>query len=279
MEYPTLEQTCNNCGNIFRGRYCNACGQKVHEPKHDNSVKYLLEEYLHFLTHFEGSFFTTVKTIFMRPGKLSDDYCNGIRKKYYKPTSLYLLIIIAYLVFPFSFSGLNMPLASYENMLPGYTRKVIEQKLEAKQINIEELSEHFAEKSKHYAEFVLLLVLPICTFVLMLLYFGKRPLFDNFIMSIEVNSFFILAFFVLLPVVLIPISLVPSIREIANSEQTLTIFYAIILVSFCTIAFKRFYKSPVVSSLTKTILFTFAHAFIVVVIYKITLFTIVMWMV
>jgi len=164
-------------------------------------------------------------------------------------------------------------------MSPGYTRKVIEQKLEAKQINKEELSAHFAEKSKHYAEFVLLLVLPICTFVLMLLYPGKRPLFDNFIMAIEVNSFFILAVFVLLPIVLIPLSLIPSISEIVSSELTLTMFYAIILVSFCTIAFKRFYKSRVAPGIIKTILFTFAHAFIVLVIYKITLFTVVMWMV
>ena len=78
------ENECKNCGNRFTGKYCNVCGEKVYTEK-DKSIKYIIEEGFHFLTHFEGTFLKSLKAIITRPGTLSLDYCNGIRKKYFKP--------------------------------------------------------------------------------------------------------------------------------------------------------------------------------------------------
>src|SRR5918993_3822483 len=105
--------SCKHCGNYFNGKYCNKCGEKVYTD-HDKSIPHFFEEAFHFLTHFEGTFFTTIKTIFSRPGKLSSDYCNGIRKKYFKPLPLFMLLVVLYLVFPI-FSGLNTPFQFYLN--------------------------------------------------------------------------------------------------------------------------------------------------------------------
>src|SRR4051812_13168732 len=78
--------TCKNCSNQFTGNYCNNCGEKVYTA-HDKSILHFLEEGMHFITHFDGSFFSTLKAIFTTPGKLSTDYTNGIRKRYFKPLS------------------------------------------------------------------------------------------------------------------------------------------------------------------------------------------------
>ena len=74
----------------------------------------LLWRSVSFSYTFEGTFFTTVKTVFSRPGKLSSDYCNGIRKNYFKPLPLFILLVVLYLVFPI-FSGLNTPFQFYLN--------------------------------------------------------------------------------------------------------------------------------------------------------------------
>ncbi|HYC86973.1 MAG TPA: DUF3667 domain-containing protein, partial [Chryseosolibacter sp.] len=105
--------TCKNCTAPVDSNYCQECGEKVHYGK-DRSFKHLFEEAFHFLTHFEGKFFTTLKTMFAAPGKLSLDFCHGIRKKYFKPLSFYLLVIIIYLIFPL-FEGLNIKLKYHYN--------------------------------------------------------------------------------------------------------------------------------------------------------------------
>ena len=104
----TPSHICKNCNHAFTGKYCNHCGEKVYSEK-DRSVLHFFEEGLHFITHFEGTFFNTLKKIFTRPGQLSVDYCNGKRKTYFKPLSLFLLLVVLYLLFPF-FEGLNMKL-------------------------------------------------------------------------------------------------------------------------------------------------------------------------
>ena len=105
--------TCKNCGNQFTGKYCNVCGEKVYTD-HDKSIAHFLEDALHFITHLEGTLITTLKTILTKPGRLSYDYCHGIRKKYFKPLSFFMLLVILYLLFPF-FTGLNMPFRFYLN--------------------------------------------------------------------------------------------------------------------------------------------------------------------
>lgn len=107
----TVQHICKNCGHVFTGNYCNQCGEKVY-TEHDKSLVHLLEEGFHFVTHFEGTLLTTIKTIFTKPGQLTLDYCNGVRKKYFRPLSFFLLLVVFYLVFPL-LSGLNMTLYNH----------------------------------------------------------------------------------------------------------------------------------------------------------------------
>src|SRR6187402_34629 len=134
------QNTCKNCNTTLKGTYCHNCGQKNYTEK-DKNLKGIFEEVFHFMTHFEGTMLTTLKTLLGKPGKLSKDYCDGIRKKYYKPISFFLLLIVVYLVFPF-FQGLNMRMPYYKHIpLSGHAiARQINNKTTAKQITETELA-------------------------------------------------------------------------------------------------------------------------------------------
>ena len=165
---------CKNCNNSFSGKYCNRCGEKVYNEK-DKSVLHLFEEGLHFITHFEGTFFNTLKKIFAKPGQLSVDYCQGKRKTYFKPLSLFLLLVVVYLLFPV-FEGLNMKLyyhmhhAIYGQYAMQESRDVMMQK----HLTDEQLTTLFQQKSEKASKFLLLVLLPLTALFFWLLSFKKR---------------------------------------------------------------------------------------------------------
>src|SRR5688572_29163288 len=151
---------CKNCSAPVSENFCGRCGEKVYTTA-DKSFKHLFEEAFHFMTHFEGKFFTTLLTMLKRPGKVSLDFCDGIRKKYFKPLSFYLLLIIAYLLFP-AFEGLNMQLRHYySNAIYGTYAKERADEVKAKRgYTDEKLSEVFHQKGEKTSKFMLFTVLP-----------------------------------------------------------------------------------------------------------------------
>ncbi len=193
--------TCKNCGNQFTGKFCNKCGEKVY-TQHDKSVVHFFEEGIHFITHFEGTFLTTLKTVFTKPGKFSLEYCNGLRKKYFKPVSLFLLLVVLYLLFP-RFAGLNMKLDTYATNQYSFTWMsipLIKEKLNAKDIKYKELAKLYDSKSASVSKIGLFFILPLAAAVLLLLFFNtKKYDFDHFIVSLELCSIFIALHFLIIP--------------------------------------------------------------------------------
>ena len=199
-----MEQiVCKNCGNHFTGKYCNNCGEKNYTEK-DHSVIHLLEEGLHFITHLDGTLFTTLKTIFTKPRQMSLDYCNGTRKKYFKPVSFFLLLVILYLLFPV-FEGLNMQLHFHEvhGLYGGYAKQEVAKILAKRNITELELSKSFHHAGEKISKFLLFIVIPAVGFVSWLLGSRKRKyFFDHFIFSTEMLSFFLMWGFLIFPLML-----------------------------------------------------------------------------
>jgi hypothetical protein len=207
MTTPLVQETdlltCRNCGSLLSGNYCAECGEKRH-ANHDKSLKHLGEETFHFFTHFEGKFFTTFKTMFTSPGKVSRDFVSGVKKKYFKPVSFYLLIVILYLLFPI-FGGLNMQL-EYHYKSGWYGNYAIEKAQEVKQKNNysdERLEEVFHAKGEKTSKFLLLIVIPAMACISFLFGFRKTSYYyDHFIFAAEVSSFYLLFGYLILPLVL-----------------------------------------------------------------------------
>lgn len=92
------ETNCLNCGATVQGRYCHACGQENTEPK--ETFWHMFTHFLYDITHFDGSFFVTLKDLLFKPGFLSREYMLGRRKKYLHPVRMYVFTsAVFFLVF------------------------------------------------------------------------------------------------------------------------------------------------------------------------------------
>lgn len=85
---------CKNCAAVLLGRFCVNCSQAadVHVP----TTKELLHELLEGLTHSDSRLWRTLKTLWFKPGKLTEEFVAGRRIAYLPPFRLYLIVSILF---------------------------------------------------------------------------------------------------------------------------------------------------------------------------------------
>lgn len=79
-----MTNTCINCKSKLEGPYCHQCGEKIVTEK-DFTIKKLLKQTVDVFTHLDSKIFLTLKFLLLKPGKLSEDYVEGLRKPFMKP--------------------------------------------------------------------------------------------------------------------------------------------------------------------------------------------------
>lgn len=94
--------TCLNCGTVFTGEYCPACGQKASTDR--ITVRLALQSLIATITSLDGKFFRTMGNLFWRPGHLVRDYISGKRALYMHPVRLLSTLVAIYLFVVFIFS-------------------------------------------------------------------------------------------------------------------------------------------------------------------------------
>jgi hypothetical protein len=272
---PAATITCKNCGNSFFGKYCNQCGEKVYTD-HDRSMVHVAEEGVHFLTHFEGSFFRTLKTIFTRPGQLSLDYCRGVRKPYFKPLSFFLLLVVLYLLFP-AFQGLNQKLYYHvrSNYYGEFAMKRMLDLARTKGLSDAQLGELFHARAEKLSKFLLVLLIPLHALVLWALTAKRRPnFFDQFILSTEINSFLLLGIFLIFSILLRSLLFLLSWMgyPVDIPDEALGIASNLIMAIFLTAAFRRFYGFKTPAAIGRTLLYLLGSYVMINIVYKFLLF-------
>ncbi|RFZ84659.1 DUF3667 domain-containing protein [Mucilaginibacter terrenus] len=87
---------CLNCGTILEGKFCHNCGQENLEMKESfgHMVTHAVSDYF----HFDDQFFSTLKPLFLKPGKLTVDYLAGKRAHYLHPVKMYIFISLLFFV-------------------------------------------------------------------------------------------------------------------------------------------------------------------------------------
>lgn len=269
MNQPLI---CKSCGHSFSGKFCNQCGEKVYTDK-DRSVVHLLSDGLHFITHFEGSFFKTIIALFTKPGKFSLDYCDGVRKKYFKPIGFFLLLVILYLLFPF-FDGLNI-LPYYHVRHPLYGNYAMHKALEiiqAKHLTDGAFVEAFRHTSEKISKILLFVIIPAMALFSWLISFKKRKYFyDNFVFSIEANSFFLLWGFLIFPLLF---RIFSKILPVSDQTDDLAILIPDlgVFTFYLVFAARRFFQFKWWYSILYSLLYTFILAIFIQYIYKFILF-------
>jgi hypothetical protein len=92
---PTIAaRRCRNCGAPLTGRYCADCSQAgdVHVP----STRELLHQVLEGITHSDSRLWTTLYSLWFKPGKLTLEFVAGRRVAYLPPFRLYLILSVIF---------------------------------------------------------------------------------------------------------------------------------------------------------------------------------------
>ncbi len=271
--------TCKNCKNQFVGKFCNQCGEKVYNEE-NKKIRNIFGEVFHFVTHFDGTFLTSFKTSLTKPGKLSVDFCNGIRKKYFKPIPFFLLIVVLYLLFP-KFKGLNMNADTYVSEQYGFSWlsiPVFKAKMKKYGVTYEEMAHRYDGRSPKVSKFSLLLLIPLAAGVLALLNLNKRkPFYDHFILAAEMISFFIFLQFLALPFINFLVEKVhPPAISVFYDGSWVNWITQIISALFVIIAVRNFYQEKYWLSILKGLLFYIVFVVGIKYIYSVVVFLVTM---
>lgn len=130
------EKDCLNCGTVVQGHYCHNCGQENVVPK--ETFWHMVTHFFNDITHFDGSFFTTVKDLLFKPGFLSKEYMSGKRVKYLHPVRMYVFTsAIFFLLFFGFFSGSESININSNSKINGEERLLVIEKLEKEFANDE----------------------------------------------------------------------------------------------------------------------------------------------
>jgi hypothetical protein len=272
--------TCKNCGQVFEGKYCNNCGEKVLHT-HDRSIGHFFEDAIHFITHFDGKFFVTLKTMFRTPGKLSVDYTQGRRQPYFKPVSFFLLLVVLYLLFPL-FGGLNMPLSMHVGQKSTYGQFAegkVEHYLQSHPgMTMSALSEQFAQKSEKTSKLLLFIIIPLSALPLWLLLFRRRPYFyDHLLLATELNSVYLLITFFIFPLLIRGLNALLSLMHLqrfTSGDGIIGIAMYVIFAIYCGVAIRRFYQLKWRHGFIVLLVLLAVHPFIIYVLYKFILFVV-----
>lgn len=91
------DEKCLNCGYPIIGNYCGECGQKAH--LHKDSFWHMIAHFAGDYFHYDNKFWTTIKTMFTKPGLITKEYIEGKRVKYLNPIQLYIFVTTVFFVF------------------------------------------------------------------------------------------------------------------------------------------------------------------------------------
>ena len=84
------DKTCRNCYGAVENRFCSTCGQENTETR--KTFRHLVFHFFEDLTHYENSFWRSIKYLIFRPSFLTKEYLDGKRKSYLDPIRLYIFI-------------------------------------------------------------------------------------------------------------------------------------------------------------------------------------------
>jgi hypothetical protein len=88
--------TCKNCGQTFKGNYCNHCGQS--SKTHRLNYASIWVDIRLGLFHFNDKLAFTTRQLFERPGHAIREYIEGKRLKYFQPVSYVIVVGSVYVL-------------------------------------------------------------------------------------------------------------------------------------------------------------------------------------
>ena len=84
------DHNCQNCGHYVEEHYCTHCGQENVETR--QPFHFLFTHFIEDFVHYDGSFWQTIKKLFLKPGVLTKEYLSGKRNSSVNPVKMYIFV-------------------------------------------------------------------------------------------------------------------------------------------------------------------------------------------
>ncbi|MGV1019886.1 DUF3667 domain-containing protein [Empedobacter falsenii] len=84
------DHNCQNCGHYVEEHYCTHCGQENVETR--QPFHFLFTHFIEDFIHYDGSFWQTIKKLFLKPGVLTKEYLSGKRNSSVNPVKMYIFV-------------------------------------------------------------------------------------------------------------------------------------------------------------------------------------------
>jgi hypothetical protein len=164
---------CKNCGLSLSGKFCSHCGQNSKVGKIDFTS--FINDFSESVLQIDKGFFYTITELFLRPGRMLDDFLNGKRKNHFKPIAYVLTLSSVY----FLITQVNNQSTWMDDLVSGWLNGATGEKSYGE---IPEIVNWFL---KSYA-YSTLLLLPIFSLASYFTFFKFRK---NYLEHFVINSF------------------------------------------------------------------------------------------
>jgi hypothetical protein len=243
--------------------------------KDNTSVKEMGHEVLHDLIHFDKKIFRTVPILLFRPGLLTERTLEEPKSRYVRPFSLFVFINFVFFMIK-SKSIFNYTLDSYMNTF----ETAILKKQTALNISMSTLAERFNMAIHFEEKEYLIIMVPLFTLALALLYIKKKIQFtQHLVFALHFYSFLII-FLLLIPWLVRPVQLLinslHSNLDLTHSEFHFILIIIITIFFYLYFSLKRLYGERMWLTVLKSLFLSLVVIALIIFVYRIALFFIVM---
>lgn len=254
-------EPCPVCGEQLIGQFCHRCGEERPHPER-LSVRYFFRQTVAELTDFEhAKVFLTLRSLFLRPGFLTNEWIAGRKSPYVAPLKL-LLISFALYFFLFTF---YRPVAVYDlqalvdNDTTGQSQKAFADLAATVRLEPAELIARTNEWWQTYTSLLQLATVVLMAALLKLAYAQTaRRFVEHFVFSLHLFSFDYL-----LPVVTWPLYLLTGVT-VSRAAAALMAVSVVVGLVYLFLALRRVYGQTYRWTLLKTgLIYVVSHLILV----------------
>jgi hypothetical protein len=274
------DNRCESCSHIFKGTYCNVCGEKVLEAK-DRSFATFLQN-LNIAVFTDNKFLKTLWLVIRNPGFLSKEYAEGRRVNYIRPLQLFFVLNLVYFLFPLlQLFNTSLRTQMYLRTHSGFVRAMVHEKIGADPLALRGYELMYNEKTTSLAKLLIILFVVVAAVPMAVIYRKRNRFFtDHVTLAVELTTFNLAVNALLLSLFLMTTNAILHWTHMGwqkyLDDQTLTIIFILTNAYFLFAAGKTFYNQHGKMLLLKIVL-GLLGLFVALEIYRIILFLITFW--
>lgn len=187
-----MDGICKNCSTNIVGIYCHDCGEKVLSEA-DFHVSRYIGSFFSSFTNLDSKLYRTLKAFLTQPGQLAGDYLRGLRKPFFSPIQIFLIVTVIFFVFAPTFDIFYIPakwfFANMTTENSSFVNLLAMDKMADLGLNRDELALKYDVSVKNNSKAFLFLAIPFLAFGSFLSrpktvpQFGKHMIFATYNLS------------------------------------------------------------------------------------------------